>query len=85
MALQIKKFTFNGFQENTYIIYNEKSCVIIDPGCYEPHEKTEIIDFIESNNLTPEALLLTHAHIDHVLGCSSVSYTHLTLPTIYSV
>lgn len=72
MALQIKKFTFNGFQENTYIVYNEKSCVIIDPGCYESYEKKELVDFIASNNLTPKALLLTHAHIDHVLGCSFV-------------
>ena len=72
MTLQIKKFTFNGFQENTYVVYDQNSCVIIDPGCYEPHEKDEIIDFIESNNLKPEALLLTHAHIDHVLGCSFI-------------
>lgn len=72
MTLQIKKFTFNGFQENTYVIYNDKSCVIIDPGCYETHEKEEIINFIESHDLKPEALLLTHAHIDHVLGCSFI-------------
>jgi len=72
MTLQIKKFTFNGFQENTYVVHNETSCVIIDPGCYESHEKDEIVDFITSNNLKPEALLLTHAHIDHVLGCSFI-------------
>ena len=50
MALHIQKFTFNDFQENTYVVYNENSCVIIDPGCYEPHEKEEIIDFMEKNN-----------------------------------
>lgn len=72
MGVKIQKFTFNGFQENTYVIYNEKSCVIIDPGCYERHEQDELINFISSNNLTPKALLLTHAHIDHVLGCTFV-------------
>ena len=37
--MKIKKFTFNSFQENTYVIYDEsKQCVIIDPGCYEKKE-----------------------------------------------
>ena len=72
MGVKIKKFTFNGFQENTYVVYNEQSCVIIDPGCYDREEQKTLTEFIQSNNLTPKALLLTHAHIDHVLGCAYV-------------
>lgn len=72
MKSQVKKFTFNGFQENTYVVHDGEKCVIIDPGCYERHEKEELLTFIETNGLTPVALLLTHAHIDHVLGCSFV-------------
>ena len=38
--MTIKKFTFNPFQENTYIIYDDtRECVIIDPGCYYEYEK----------------------------------------------
>lgn len=72
MSVTIKKFTFNQFQENTYILHDGKACVIIDPGCYEQHEKNELLHYISENNLVPEALLLTHAHIDHVLGCQFV-------------
>lgn len=72
MAVSIQKFSFNGFQENTYIVHDGSSCVIIDPGCYDRHEQEELSQFIDSNNLKPLALLLTHAHIDHVLGCSFV-------------
>jgi len=72
MAVSIKKFTFNPFQENTYIVHDGENCVIIDPGCFEPHEKEELLLFIKDNNLIPQALLLTHAHIDHVLGCHFV-------------
>lgn len=72
MKLSIQKFMFNGFQENTYIIQDGSICIIIDPGCYEKHEEDELINYIEQNNLKPIALLLTHAHIDHVLGCSFV-------------
>ncbi len=72
MGISIQKFTFNGFQENTYVLHDGSNCVIIDPGCNNPHEQDELVSFIESNDLKPKALLLTHAHIDHVLGCSFV-------------
>ncbi len=69
----IKKFTFNAFQENTYIVYSDSgSCVIIDPGCYSNREESELITFIQEKELKPLALLNTHAHIDHVLGNSFV-------------
>lgn len=67
--ISIKKFTFNPFQENTYLLHDKtKHCVIIDPGCYEPHEEQELSDFIKDNGLTVSKLLSTHSHIDHVLG-----------------
>lgn len=69
MAVEVVKFTFNPFQENTYIVHDGKHCVIIDPGCFERNEQEELSNFIESRNLQPLALLLTHAHVDHVLGC----------------
>jgi glyoxylase-like metal-dependent hydrolase (beta-lactamase superfamily II) len=65
----VKKFTFNGFQENTYIVYTETgNCVVIDPGCFTIEEEQELLNFIVENELSPLALLNTHAHIDHVLG-----------------
>lgn len=66
---KIEQFTFNPFQENTFVIYDEtKKCVIIDPGCYEKHEETELSNFISENGLEPVYLLNTHSHVDHVLG-----------------
>lgn len=67
--ISIKKFTFNPYQENTYVLYDEsKSCVIIDPGMYDGAEQNELYDFIKEMQLKPERLLNTHCHIDHVLG-----------------
>jgi glyoxylase-like metal-dependent hydrolase (beta-lactamase superfamily II) len=67
--ISVQKFSFNGFQENTYVVFDQqKNCVVIDPGCYERHEEQELLSFIQDNGLTPLALLNTHAHIDHVLG-----------------
>lgn len=67
--MRIQTFTFNPFEENTYVISDEsKECVIIDPGCYTREEKREIQQYIENEGLIPVKILLTHAHIDHVLG-----------------
>ena len=67
--IHIKKFTFNSFQENTYLLYDETNeGVIIDPGCYDPSEKEELKAFINENGIRPVKLLNTHCHVDHVLG-----------------
>ena len=67
--INVHSFTFNPFQENTYVLGDEtKKCVIIDPGCYTEQEKKELSDYIVQHGLVPVKLLLTHAHIDHILG-----------------
>ncbi|MAQ47658.1 MAG: MBL fold hydrolase, partial [Flavobacteriales bacterium] len=35
----IKKFTFNSFQENTYVVSDNQKCMIIDPGCSTQEEE----------------------------------------------
>ena len=72
--LNIKSFTFNPFEENTYIVSDDtKECIIIDPGCYSLEEKRELEQYIALNNLIPVKILLTHAHIDHILGNNFVA------------
>ena len=67
--LTIKSFEFSPIQENTYILYNEfNDCIIIDPGCYFDAEKEKLVAFITENNLTPQMLINTHCHLDHVFG-----------------
>jgi hydroxyacylglutathione hydrolase len=69
MALHLKWFTFNPFSENTYLLYGDnKDCIIFDPGCSNQLEEQTILTFIEEKQLRPVRLILTHAHIDHVLG-----------------
>lgn len=67
--MHIRSFTFNPFEENTYIVYDDtREAVIIDPGCYEREEQEELKSFIASQKLQVVLLLNTHCHIDHVLG-----------------
>ena len=72
--LNIKTFTVNAFQVNSYVLWDETGeCVIIDPGMQSSSEEDEISNFIESKGLKPVKLLLTHAHIDHIAGCNYIS------------
>ncbi len=63
-------FTFNAFEENTYVIYDKASseAIVIDPGCHSPDEKEVLSSFLKKNNLILVAILNTHCHVDHVFG-----------------
>jgi hydroxyacylglutathione hydrolase len=67
--LNVKVFTFNPIQENTYLLFNEhKNAIIIDPGCYGTAEQETLKQFIQTNNLHVKQLINTHCHLDHVFG-----------------
>ena len=74
---EVIKLTFNPFQENTYIVFDEtKECVIFDPGCYEGFEKEALVKQINDFKLNPVRLINTHCHIDHVFGNKFVADTY---------
>ena len=67
--VNIKVFYFNPYRECTYVITDtKKHAVIIDAGMYEQHEQQRLAEYINKEQLTPVALLITHAHPDHVCG-----------------
>jgi len=62
-------FAFNPFQENTYLIWNDKKDAwIVDPGCINGEEQGILKSFVENEKLSIQNIVLTHSHIDHVLG-----------------
>lgn len=60
------------FAENGYIVYrrDDGPCWIIDPGL--PPQAERIIAFVREHSLKPEAVILTHAHGDHIAGVDDV-------------
>ena len=71
--IQVKQLVLNPFQENTYILYDQTGeAVIIDPGCYTQSDIDEVKWFVDSNQLVVKYLILTHGHIDHILGIESL-------------
>ncbi|QWC00571.1 MBL fold metallo-hydrolase [Mycoplasmatota bacterium] len=47
---------------NSYLLIKKKHVILIDPG-FNGHE---ILNVIEENHYTIEAILLTHGHYDHI-------------------
>jgi hydroxyacylglutathione hydrolase len=71
--LQVKSFVFSPLYENTYVLYDEtQEAVVVDPGCLTQSEKEELKTFIDEQKLLVKAVLLTHAHLDHVFGVAYV-------------
>ncbi len=75
--LKYKLFVFNFIQVNCYILWDETyHAVIIDPGCYLPDEKKELVNFISKNKLIPSSIIFTHPHFDHVMGAKFLKDTY---------
>ncbi|MFP4059783.1 MAG: MBL fold metallo-hydrolase [Bacteroidota bacterium] len=67
--LKLKIFTFNPFQVNTYLVYNEAGdCMLFDAACQTSEEKETLINYIEENKLKISGIYSTHGHIDHIMG-----------------
>ncbi len=68
--MKIRTFTGGGFGENAYLAVcdSSRACVAVDPGAGAP----ELVRAIEADDLSLEAVLLTHAHLDHIEGVSVV-------------
>ncbi len=82
--MKLVSLTYNAFEENTYLVYDETGeCVIFDPGCHSSIEKENLKKFIDSNNLKPVRLINTHCHLDHMFGNKWVFDTYGLLPEIH--
>lgn len=70
--MDITVLTVNPFQENTYVISEGSEAVIVDPGFSASSEFSLFRRLIEDSGFDLKAVLLTHAHVDHVLGLHRV-------------
>ncbi len=77
MGLQIHAWVFNDFAENTYLIWDEDSSlgILIDPGCATPEEQQEVYNWLNRFHIQLQAIILTHAHLDHIVGVAPLTRT----------
>lgn len=63
--LVVKTLPVGDLEANCYLVSDSDECLIIDPG----DDADFITETIANEKLTPTAIVLTHGHFDHVLGC----------------
>lgn len=68
--MKVEKYVVGIIGTNCYLIINEdtKETVMVDPGGYPAQLKREI----KEKGLKVQAVLLTHAHFDHIMGLKDV-------------
>jgi hydroxyacylglutathione hydrolase len=71
MTLNVRSFVAPGFAENAYIAWSAASAdaVCIDPG----NSADAMLRLLAAEALTVRAILLTHAHLDHVEGVARMA------------
>lgn len=68
--MKIEKYVVGMIGTNCYLVINEetKDTVMVDPGAYPAKLKNAV----KEQGLKLKAILLTHAHFDHIMGLSDV-------------
>lgn len=68
--MEVKRLVLGLVRTNCYIVYTEdtKKAVIIDPAA----DSRRIMEEVSALGVTPEAVLLTHGHFDHMLAADSL-------------
>lgn len=64
--MRIERCAGGPFDQNTFLLTCSETgaCVVVDPGGASP----DVLRILKERDAVPEAILLTHAHLDHVDG-----------------
>lgn len=75
--MTLQTFYFNPYRECTYVLTDSaKHAVVIDAGMYDEREQQRFAKYIQQEQLEVVALLITHAHPDHVCGVEYMQQTY---------
>jgi glyoxylase-like metal-dependent hydrolase (beta-lactamase superfamily II) len=70
--MELKKFEVGPFAENSYLLTSGDDALLIDPGFSNDSEFKRFRSAFANTGASLKGVLLTHAHIDHVLGLPAV-------------
>lgn len=68
-------FQLGDLQTNSYVLYQENDCIIIDPA----DDASFLLEEIQRRNLKLQGMLATHGHFDHVMAVGEIQ-TSINVP-----
>lgn len=60
--MYLNKLALGPLGTNCYIVHSNNEAIIFDPG----GDGDKLVNWLDENNMSPVAVLLTHAHFDHI-------------------
>lgn len=80
----VHTLTCNVFAEQTYVVdHGDGHLTVVDPGMASREERQAFQGLCKSLGGKPVQVLLTHAHLDHVMGCQWMKDTYGLLPRMH--
>jgi hydroxyacylglutathione hydrolase len=85
-AVKLHAFELGRCQTNAYLVEvpvnagqtGLSACWVVDPG----ESPEPLLNFLRDRHLKPEAILLTHAHADHIAGVDQVRAMFPNIPVL---
>ena len=80
----VHSLTCNGFGEQTYIVeLGQGQLLVVDPGMATSEERKAFQALCTRLKAQPTEVLLTHGHLDHVMGCHWMFQTFGLAPRMH--
>lgn len=67
--MEIKPIPLKNFGTNCYLVYTEKTAIVIDPGSYD----VRVEEYLQNAREKQRIILLTHCHFDHIADAERLS------------
>lgn len=67
--MEIKSIPLKYFGTNCYLVFTEKTAIVIDPGCYD----VRVEEYLQNAKEKERIILLTHCHFDHIADAERLS------------
>ena len=67
--MEIKPIPLKYFGTNCYLVFTEKTAIVIDPGCYDGR----VEEYLQNAKEKERIILLTHCHFDHIADAERLS------------
>lgn len=68
MTVRIDTLPLGPLETNCYVIRDGDACAVVDPGMFPD----PLIAMLRAQGATPDRVLLTHGHCDHIAGAGDI-------------
>jgi hydroxyacylglutathione hydrolase len=77
MSISVERFITGPIETNSYLVISDsKECLIVDPSS----GLDDLVALIREEQLSPQAIVITHGHFDHIGGIPEVLDEYPRLP-----